>query len=79
MNITDHLATLLSIVVGLGLTEMFGNLHRLIRTRTRVTWDWLPVAWAAIISIWSAPIPADFNADSIALAAPSPCGCGCVR
>jgi len=47
MDFFQHLTTLLSIIVGLGLTEMFGNLHRLIRNRSRVTWDWLPIAWAA--------------------------------
>ena len=51
MNITEHAVTLLSIIIGLGLTEMFGNLHRLIRNRTRVTWDWLPVAWAATLLV----------------------------
>lgn len=42
MDFTAHAVTLISIVIGIGLTEMFGNLHRLIRNRTRVTWDWLP-------------------------------------
>jgi hypothetical protein len=28
---------------------MFGNLHRLIRNRSRVTWDWLPVVWSVIL------------------------------
>ena len=51
MDITAHSTTLISIIVGLGLTEMFGNLHRLIRNRTRVTWDWLPVAWSATLLI----------------------------
>jgi hypothetical protein len=51
MNITEHSVTLLSIIVGLGLTEMFGNLHKLIRNRTRVTWDWLPIAWAATLLV----------------------------
>lgn len=51
MDITDHSVTLISIIVGLGLTEMFGNLHRLIRNHARVTWDWLPVAWAAALLI----------------------------
>jgi hypothetical protein len=49
MDITTHALTLVSIIIGIGLTEMFGNLHRLIRNRSRVTWDWLPVAWAAFL------------------------------
>lgn len=49
--------TLISIIIGIGLTEMLGNLHRLIRNRARVTWDWLPVAWSAallllVINYW---------------------------
>ena len=51
MDIVSHSITLIAIIVGLGLTEMFGNLHRLIRNRSRVTWDWLPVVWAATLLI----------------------------
>ena len=51
MDIVAHSITLIAIIIGLGLTEMFGNLHRLIRNRSRVTWDWLPVAWAATLLI----------------------------
>lgn len=49
MDITTHLVTLISIVIGIGLTEMLGNLHRLIRNRRRVTWDWLPVTWSVVL------------------------------
>jgi hypothetical protein len=57
MDITAHEVTLVSIIIGIGLTEMFGNLHRLIRNRARVIWDWLPVMWAAtllllVINFW---------------------------
>lgn len=57
LDITAHEVTLVSIIIGIGLTEMFGNLHRLIRNRERVTWDWLPVMWAAtllliVINYW---------------------------
>jgi len=57
MDITGHSVTLISIIIGIGLTEMLGNLHRLIRNRPRVTWDWLPVTWAAtllllVINYW---------------------------
>lgn len=51
MDIVAHSITLIAIIIGLGLTEMFGNLHRLIRNRSRVTWDWLPVAWATTLLI----------------------------
>jgi hypothetical protein len=57
MDIKEHSVTLISIILGIGLTEMLGNLHRLIRNRRRVTWDWLPVTWAAallllVINYW---------------------------
>ena len=47
MNLEAHSITLISIIIGLGLTEMFGNLLQLIRDRQRVRWDFLPLAWAA--------------------------------
>ena len=49
MDIATHSVTLISIIIGIGLTEMFGNLHRLIRNPTQVTWDWLPVVWSAVL------------------------------
>lgn len=49
MDITTHLVTLISIIIGIGLTEMLGNLHRLIRNRDRIKWDWLPVTWSAVL------------------------------
>lgn len=49
MDIATHSATLISIVIGLGLAEMFGNFYRLIRNRARVRWDYLPLAWAATL------------------------------
>jgi hypothetical protein len=45
MDIAAHAVTLISIIIGLGLTEMFGKLYRLIRNRRRVRWDFLPLAW----------------------------------
>ncbi len=51
MDITAHAVTLISIIIGIGLTEMFGNLHRLIRNRSRVTWDWLPVVWSTTLLV----------------------------
>jgi hypothetical protein len=57
MDIIGHSLGLISIIIGIGLTEMLGNLHKLIRNRSRVTWDWLPVTWAAallllVINYW---------------------------
>lgn len=49
MDIATHSVTLISIIIGLGLAEMFGNLYRLIRSRSRVRWDFLPLAWTATL------------------------------
>jgi len=43
--------TLISIVLGLGLTELLLTFYGLVRARRRVTWDALPLAWAALILI----------------------------
>ena len=49
MDIQTHAVTLIAIIVGLGLTEMFGKLYRLIRNRRRVRWDLLPLAWVVTL------------------------------
>jgi hypothetical protein len=43
--------TLISIVVGLGLTELLLTFYRLVQARLRVAWDPLPLAWALVILI----------------------------
>ena len=43
--------TLISIVVGLGLTELLLNFQRLVRNRRNVTWDALPLAWALVLLV----------------------------
>jgi hypothetical protein len=43
--------TLISIVVGLGLTELLLTFYHLVRARRRVIWDALPLAWALLILI----------------------------
>lgn len=43
--------TLISIVVGLGLTELLLTFYQLFRARRRVDWDALPLAWAALLLI----------------------------
>jgi hypothetical protein len=43
--------TLVSIVAGLGLTELLLTFYRLVRDRRRVAWDALPLAWALLILI----------------------------
>ena len=46
MDITEYWATLVSIIVGLGVADLLVNFHRLIHDRERVRWDPLPLVWA---------------------------------
>jgi hypothetical protein len=48
MDIREHSVALISVIVGLGLTVLLGNLNRLIRARRQVRWDALPLLWALI-------------------------------
>lgn len=43
--------TLISIVAGLGLTELLLTFYQLVRARRRIAWDPLPLAWALLILI----------------------------
>lgn len=43
--------TLISIVAGLGLTELLLTFYRLVRDRKHVAWDALPLAWALLILV----------------------------
>jgi len=47
----NYLSVLISIVLGLGLTELLSNVHRLIQARERVTFHWLPLLWSGIIFV----------------------------
>jgi hypothetical protein len=48
MNISEHSVALISVIAGLGLTNLLGNLNRLIRARRKVRWDILQLLWALI-------------------------------
>lgn len=45
----EHLAVLISIILGLGVTHLLMNVHRLVQARERVRVYWLPLLWAALI------------------------------
>jgi hypothetical protein len=47
----EHLAVLISIVLGLGITQLLTNVHRLVQARRRVRLYWLPVVWTALLFI----------------------------
>ncbi|HET7126671.1 MAG TPA: hypothetical protein VFI26_06215, partial [Lysobacter sp.] len=52
MDISGQWATLVSIIIGLGIADLLVNLQRLIHARKEVTWDPLPLGWAAIALCW---------------------------
>ena len=57
MTQPEYIAALLSIVVGLGLTDLAQSLRELVRPRREVDWHWLPLLWAATtfllaVQIW---------------------------
>jgi hypothetical protein len=57
MTQPEYIAALLSIIVGLGLTDLAESLRELVRPRRRVNWHWLPLLWAATtfllaVQIW---------------------------
>jgi hypothetical protein len=57
MDIREHSITLVSVIVGLGLTELLGNLNRLVRSRRDVRWHALPLIWATVclflvVNLW---------------------------
>ena len=57
MSTAEYIATFASIVVGLAFTDLLMSIHRLIRARRTVQWDWLPMAAAllvilTIVQVW---------------------------
>lgn len=51
MDEFSYLSVLLSIIIGLGLTQLLTAAGRLIRHRDRVRVDWLPLLWAAVLLV----------------------------
>jgi hypothetical protein len=51
MDAFSYLSVLLSIIIGLGVTQLLTAAGRLIRHRDRVRVDWLPLLWAAVLLI----------------------------
>lgn len=49
MNAFTPISTIISLVLGLGVTRMLLGLVAVFRSRKRAAVDWLPLAWAAII------------------------------
>lgn len=51
MDAFSYLSVLLSIIIGLGMTQVLTAAGRLVRHRERVTMDWLPLLWAALMLV----------------------------
>jgi hypothetical protein len=51
MDAFSYLSVLLSIILGLGLTQVLTAAGRLVRHRDRVRFDWLPLLWAALLLV----------------------------
>jgi hypothetical protein len=74
MDIREHSITLVSVIVGLGLTELLANLNRLIRSRRDVRWHALPLAWATVCLILVVNLWWGIYLGAIGIATPSNAG-----
>jgi peptidoglycan/LPS O-acetylase OafA/YrhL len=45
----EYLLALVSILIGLAVTDLSSSLHRLLRARRRVRWHWLPLAAGLLV------------------------------
>lgn len=57
MSPFEYILPLVSVLVGLAVADLAVSLHRLLRARSRVQWDWLPLATAltavlAVLEVW---------------------------
>ena len=74
MDIREHSITLVSVIVGLGLTDLLGNLTRLVRARREVRWYPLPLLWAAVCIVLVVNLWWGIWLGTIGIAAPSSAG-----
>lgn len=49
MSPAEHLIVLVSIIIGLAITDLLSSLRHLIRNRERVRFHWLPLTWTVLI------------------------------
>ena len=50
----EYSLVLVTIIVGLAMTDMLVSLHRLLRSRTKVHWHWLPLISALLVLLVAA-------------------------
>jgi hypothetical protein len=48
----SYLAAFVTIVLAVAMTDMIHSTHRLIRSRAKITWDPLPLVFAAIVALF---------------------------
>ena len=51
MTAGEYVAAFASIILALAVTDLATSMHRLLRARKRVQWDWLPLAAALLILV----------------------------
>jgi hypothetical protein len=51
MSPFEYLLALVSILIGLAIADLSMSLHRLLRARRHVAWDWLPLAAALLVML----------------------------
>ena len=47
----EHLAVLISIVIGLAITQLLISVQRLVQAREQVRFYWLPILWTAVLFV----------------------------
>jgi hypothetical protein len=53
MTIAEFILAFASIIIGLGLSDLLLSFHRLLGAARRVKWDWLTLAFAALMIVFS--------------------------
>ena len=53
MTIAEFILAFASIIVGLGVSDLLLSFHRLLRAAPRVKWDWLTLAFATLMILFS--------------------------
>ena len=53
MTIEEFILAFASIIIGLGLSDLLLSFHRLLGAARRVKWDWLTLAFAALMILFS--------------------------
>lgn len=51
MTSFEHLAVLVSIILGLGITHLLSSVHRLVQAGPRVRYYWLSMVWVVLIFV----------------------------